>query len=401
MHAHAMIQTLRDRFNSRFQEEAYQSLIDHITHSFNHRPPFRIAETPIFVDHPLRDKIFRACEDIVDVVVRPDFRERSHSALLAGQTVPNETAHTTFLQMDFGLCKDEHGEITPQLIETQGFPSLYFFQDVVANAYRQFFDIPEDYLHLFSGLNSETYHDKLKEIIVGDHDPENVILLEVEPDKQATAIDFFVAKKYLGIEILCISKVIMEGDKLYYKKEGRLIRIERIFNRVIFDELIQRDDLPRQFYLTQEVDVEWIGHPNWFFRISKHTLPLIDSPYSPKAYLLSELEELPEDLHNYVLKPLYSFAGTGVIININRYDVEAIKDKENYILQRKVKYEPVIPTPDGGSKAEVRMMMLWERGAERPYLVNNLVRLSKGEMVGVRYNRNKTWVGGSVGFFRP
>ena len=102
-----------------------------------------------------------------------------------------------------------------------------------------------------------------------------------------------------------------------------------------------------------------------------------------------------------MLKPLYSFAGTGVIIHINRFDLDAIQDPENYILQRKVEYAPVVPTPDVPAKAEVRMMMLWERGAERPYLVNNLVRLSKGQMVGVRYNKDKVWVGGSVGFFRP
>ncbi len=396
-----MIQSLREAYNSNFDPNAHQALIDYIADTYAHRSPFRIAETPLFIGNDLRDKIFQACEDIVDVVASPDFLKRSQSALLAGQIVPNETSHTTFLQMDFGLCRDKDGTITPQLIETQGFPSLYFFQDAVARAYRKFFDIPDEYLHLFNGLDSASYKEKLREIIVGDHDPENVVILEVEPEKQVTAIDFYVAERWLGVKAVCVSKVIKERNQLFYRKDGRKIRIERIFNRVIFDELIRRDDLPRQFYLTQEADVEWIGHPNWFFRISKHTLPLIDSPYSPPAYLLSELDNWPEDLHNYVLKPLYSFAGTGVIININRFDLDAIEDRENFILQRKVEYAPVIPTPDVAAKAEVRMMMLWERGAERPYLVNNLVRLSKGAMVGVRYNKDKVWVGGSVGFFEP
>lgn len=396
-----MVTSLRQAYNEKFDLKKHQMLVDDIANTYGHRPPFRIAETPIFIDHPLRDKLIQACEDIVDVVVRPDFKELSKSALLNGQVVPNETAHTTFLQMDFGLCKAEDGSITPQLIETQGFPSLYFFQEAVAGAYRKHFDIPDDYLHLFQGLNHDTYREKLREIIVGDCDPENVIILEVEPEKQVTAIDFFIAKKWLGIEAICVSKIIKEGRSLYYEKDGRKIKVERIFNRVIFDELIRRDDLPRQFYLTEEVDVEWIGHPNWFFRISKHTLPLINSAYSPKAFLLSELDQYPDDLHNYVLKPLYSFAGSGVIININRFDLDAIKDRENYILQRKVQYASIIPTPDVPAKAEVRMMMLWERGAERPYLVNNLVRLSKGEMVGVRYNKDKVWVGGTVGYFRP
>lgn len=396
-----MIKTLREAFNATFDPTAYTAIVDDIADTFGHRPPFRIAETPMFINHELRDKLVQACEDIVDVVVQPDFKAKSQSALLAGQTVPNETDHTTFLQMDFGLCVDDTGNISPQLIETQGFPSLYFFQEALAQAYRRHYDIPSDFLHLFGGLDTPSYKQRLKDIIVGDCAPENVIILEVEPEKQATAIDFYVAKKWLGIEAICVSKIIKEGAKLYYEKGGRKIRVERIFNRVIFDELIRRDDLARQYYLTEEADVEWIGHPNWFFRISKHTLPLIDSPYSPKAFLLSDLDQLPEDLHNYVLKPLYSFAGTGVIININKYDLEAIEDRENYILQRKVNYAPLVPTPDVSAKAEVRMMMLWERGAARPVLVNNLVRLSKGEMVGVRYNKDKTWVGGSVGFFAP
>ncbi|MEM1216525.1 MAG: hypothetical protein AAGJ82_12610 [Bacteroidota bacterium] len=396
-----MISNLRQAFNQRFTSTAYQAIVDEIADTYGHRPPFRIAETPVFIPNDLRDQLFQACEDIVDVIVQPDFKEKSRTALLAGQVVPNETPHTTFLQMDFGLCENEDGSVSPQLIETQGFPSLYFFQEAVAQQYRKHFDIPDDFVHRFHGLDETTYVERLRQIIVGDCTPEEVIILEVEPEKQTTAIDFYVAKHWLGIEAVCVSQVIREGERLFYKKDGRKVPIRRIFNRVIFDELIRRDDLPRQFYLTEPAEVEWIGHPNWFFRISKHTLPLIDSPYSPKAHLLSDLDELPEDLHNYVLKPLYSFAGTGVVINLNRYDLDAITDRENYILQRKVKYADLIPTPDVNAKAEVRMMMLWERGAERPYLVNNLVRLSKGAMVGVRYNKDKEWVGGSVGFFAP
>jgi hypothetical protein len=186
---------------------------------------------------------------------------------------------------------------------------------------------------------------------------------------------------------------------VYYIKDGKKVGVEKIFNRVIFDELIKRDDLKREFYFTEDANLEWVGHPNWFFRISKHTLPLLDSQYVPPSYFLSDLDEYPEDLHNYVLKPLYSFAGTGVIINLNRYDLESIQDPENYILQRKVEYAPVVETPTDPSKCEIRMLMIWEPGAARPRIVNNLARLSKGEMVGVRHNKNKDWVGGSVGFF--
>ncbi|NBC09414.1 MAG: hypothetical protein GVY26_19665 [Bacteroidetes bacterium] len=390
---------LRKAFNAAYTPDRYQALLQWVEKQHNFLPPFRIAETPVFVPNDLKAQLFEAVEQITDVIVAPDFRERSEGALLAGQMVPGETPHTTFLQMDFGICTNPDGTLSPQLIEVQGFPSLYFFQDMVAHGYRAVYDIPDTHSHLFGGLQPDEYIELLRSIIVGDHAPEEVILLEVEPQKQVTGIDFIVAKAKIGIETVCVSELKVEGKKVFYYKGDRKIQVRRIFNRVIFDELIKRDDLKREFYFTQEHDVEYVGHPNWFFRISKHTLPLLDSPYVPKSYFLSDLEELPKDLHNYVLKPLYSFAGTGVIININRHDLEAIKDPENYILQRKVEYAPVVETTSEPSKCEIRMLMLWEPGAPRPRLVNNLARLSKGIMVGVRYNRDKDWVGGSVGFF--
>lgn len=394
-----MIPNIRQQYNAGYTDTKYQQFLGWIAKQHNYRPPFRIAETPVFIPQPLKKKLLEACEEITDVLVQPDFGEKSQGAVLAGQIVPNETPHTTFLQMDFGICLDENGEYTPQLIEVQGFPSLYFYQDLTAEGYRKFFDIPDGYSHLFGGLDSASYMELLRKVIVGNSNPENVVLLEVEPDKQATAIDFIVAKARLGIEYLCVSDLKKEGRDVYYIKDGRKIGVEKIFNRVIFDELIKRDDVKRDFYFTQEHNVEWIGHPHWFFRISKHTLPLLNSQYVPKSYFLNDVDSIPDDLHNYVLKPLYSFAGTGVIINLNRFDIEAIEDRENYILQRKVEYAPVVETPDGKSKCEIRMLMLWERGAARPIMVNNLARLSKGEMIGVRYNKDKTWVGGSVGYF--
>ena len=394
-----MISSIRQAYNEAFSLDKYNSLLDWVEKQHQHRPPFRIAETPVFVPKSLQAKLVEACEEITDTLVRPDFKELSKGAVLSGQLVPGETDHTTFLQMDFGICLDENGDYTPQLIEVQGFPSLYFFQNMVAQGYRKHFDIPENYSHLFNGFDSHSYIEKLREIIVGDSNPENVILLEVEPDKQVTRIDFIVAKAQLGIEYLCVTDLKKEGKDVYYIKDGRKIGVEKIFNRVIFDELIKRDDLKREFYFTQEANVEWVGHPHWFFRISKHTLPLLDSKYVPKSYFLNEIDEVPGYLKDYVLKPLYSFAGSVVIINLNQFDIDAIQDRENYILQRKVAYAPVIPTPNISAKCEIRMLMLWERGAPRPILVNNLARLSKGEMVGVRYNKDKDWVGGSVGFF--
>ncbi len=397
-----MIPELRKQYNETFTRERYEKMLDSIAAKHGHRPPFPVAETPVFVPNDLKAKLFQACEEITDVICRPDFKELSKNAIPPMQEVPNETDHTTFLQMDFGICLDENGEYTPQLIEVQGFPSLYFFQDLVAHSYKEHLDIPAPFSHLFGGINSDQYHGMLRDAIVGDHDPENVILLEVEPRKQVTEIDFIAAKHSLGINYCCVSDLKVEGKDVYYINDaGKKTKVERIYNRVIFDELVKREDLKREFYLSEEHNVEWAGHPNWFFRISKHTLPLIKSEFVPKSHFLNELVEIPDDLSKYVLKPLYSFAGTGVVINLSRYDIEAIKDPENYIIQQKVDYAPVISTPNEPAKCEIRMLMLWEPGASRPRMVNNLARLSKGQMVGVRYNKGKDWVGGSVGFFEP
>lgn len=395
-----MISELRSRFNAAFSEENYNKVVDSIEEKYKYRPTFKIAETPVFIDKELKGKLIQACNEITETILRPDFKELSQGAVLAGQIVPNETEHTTFLQMDFGICIDDDGNISPQLIEAQGFPSLYFFQHALAKRYRKHYDIDDKYDHFFDGIDEDKYVEMLRKCIVDDENPENCILLEIEPKKQNTAIDFKVCKQILKVPYVCVSELICEGKDVFYKnEEGRKIQVKRIFNRVIFDELLQRDDLKRDFYFTKEYNVTWVGHPHWFFRISKHTLPLLDSKYVPKSHFLNELKELPEDLDNYVLKPLYSFAGSGVMLNLNRHDLGMIKDKENYILQRKVKYAPVVETLDVPAKLEIRMLMLWERGAERPVIVTNLCRLSKGAMIGVKYNKDKTWVGGSVGFF--
>ncbi|MEM9887598.1 MAG: hypothetical protein AAF849_17010 [Bacteroidota bacterium] len=395
-----MIQSLRKVYNSSFQESKYQQLLQEIEKTYGHRPPFRIAETPVFVGEEMKEMLFDACEQIIDVIVKPNFKDVSKGALLAGQTVPNETAHTTFLQMDFGICADENGRLTPQLIEAQGFPSLYFYQYIIANLYRKYFDVPEDKFSIFNGLDQESYLELLRRVVVGDYSSENVVLLETEPDQQATLIDFIICKRLLGVPYKCVTELKCEGKDVYYEENGRKIPVYRIFNRVIFDELLRRDDLKREFFLTEEHDVEWIGHPNWFFRISKHTLPLLGHiPYVPDSFFLSDVDRIPTDLHNYVLKPLYSFSGTGVIINLNQYDIDSIQDRENYILQRKVNYAPVVETLNVPAKCEIRMLMIWENDAPRPVIINNLARLSKGEMIGVKYNKDKDWVGGSVGFF--
>jgi hypothetical protein len=302
--------------------------------------------------------------------------------------------------MDFGITQDKNGNLMPMLIEVQGFPSLYFYQDLVARSYRKFFDVPKEVTHLFDGLDTEAYVELMRHVILRDEKPENVVLLEIEPDYQVTRIDYLGTRHEVGLHVICVSDLKKSGNDVYYINEhGKKIQVHRIYNRVIFDELSQRPDLKTEFIFTDDCNVSWAGHPNWFFRISKHTMPFLDSQFVPKTYFLDKLDKIPDNLENFVLKPLFSFSGTGVKYHVSRADVESIENPSNFILQEKVNYLPVVKSPDGDVKCEIRMLMVWEPGTSRPRIVNNLARLSKGEMIGVRYNKDKTWVGGSVAFF--
>ena len=394
----------RQHYNATFSPEKYQAFLDTVNTAFGEACTFRVSETPIFVPQSLKSQLLQGVEDICAVITQPGFRARSEAALPAHLRVPGEDDHTVFLQLDFGVCRDAAGNFTPQLIEMQGFPSLYFFQQLLADSYRKHFEIPPHFHSLFGGLDREGYIQLMREVIVGGSKPENVILLEVEPEKQNTRIDFWGSREYLGIKVLCLSKLKREGRDLYYLDDNRRrVGVERIYNRIIFDELEKRADLPREWDMTTEVNAEWVGHPNWFFRISKHSLPFIQSEFVPSTLFVNELKSIPDDLENWGLKPLFSFSGQGVKINITRDDVESVDDPSNFILQRKVEYVTGVQTlnPEEPSKCEIRMMLVWDKNWEKPRLVNNLVRMSKGEMVGVRYNKGKDWVGASVGFFEP
>ncbi len=395
-----MIPEIRHAFNRAFNEDTYQKFLHYIGEAYHHVPQFRIAETPVFVPAALTTHLLRACDEILDCICRPDFKALTQNALQSKYAVPNEGDHTLFLVLDFGITRRENGELWPMLIEVQGFPSLYFYQHLVAKAYREFFDIPEHLTHLFGGLDETNYMELLRRVIVGDEDPKQVVLLEVEPWKQTTQIDFHGCQQHLGVHVACITEVYQRDGKAYYKDaQGKEIQIRRIYNRVIYDELVHRKDLQTQFKFTRECDVHWVGHPNWFFRISKFTLPFIESQYAPRTWFLNQMHEIPPDLDQFVLKPLYSFSGTGVKLHIAKHDLDLVTDPAQYILQERVKYDPVIETLDEPAKVELRMLMIWEDGVPRPHVVNNLARLSKGEMIGVKYNKDKTWVGGSVGFF--
>jgi hypothetical protein len=335
------------------------------------------------------------------VITQFNFKPLTSRAIPPEIKVPNENDHSHFIAFDFGVCENADGELEPQLIEMQGFPSLFCYQVLQDEVTREHYDIPSNYSMYLSDLDKESYIQMLKDIVIGDESPEHVILLEILPEQQKTRIDFYCTREYLGIEVVCLTELIKEGRKLFYLKDGKKTEVKRIYNRVIFDDLDQQSPEIREkgkiFF--EDLDVTWIPHPNWFYRISKYTLPYIRHPYVPKTRFLSEQRDIPEDLENYVLKPLFSFAGQGVIIDVKKEDIEAIADPKNWILQRKVKYADVIPTPDVPAKAEIRIFYFWKDGEARPVAAGNLARLSKGKMIGVRYNKDKEWVGGSLVYF--
>lgn len=396
-----MVPQIRKQFNEAFTQEKYQAFIKELDSKHPGAIEFRVAETPVFVDRDFKNKILSACESIVDVIMQFNFNTLSSHAIPSEVRVPNENNHSHFIAFDFGICENENGGLEPQLIEMQGFPTLFAYQIWHDEVTRNHFDIPAGYSTYLNGFTPASYRQLLKEIILGDHNPEEVILLEVLPHQQKTRIDFYCTTDYTGIPVVCLTELIQEGNKLFYKKGDRNIQIKRIYNRIIFDDLQQQSEAIQEKgkLLFSDLAVEWIPHPNWFYRISKYTLPFIDHPYVPRTVFLSELEGIPEDLENYVLKPLFSFAGQGVVIDVMREDIEKITDPANWILQRKVKYADVIQTPDIPAKAEIRIFYFWKDGEARPVATNNLARLSKGKMIGVRYNKDKEWVGGSLVYF--
>lgn len=376
-------------------------MLNDIHQEFPNMLDFRVAESPIFVDKELKIKILTAFNDIVDQIKKPDYHEKTNRAIPENLYTEGENPVPGCLAIDFAVTLGQNGEYEPQLIELQGFPSLFAYQTYLAGKFRKYFDIDRGYSEFFNRLNTMSYTQEMKNFLLGNSKPENTVLLEIYPEKQKTRLDFELTKKFWGIKPVCVTKVKRSGKDLYYEEDGKKIGIERIYNRFIVDDLARNyPDLKLDNELNKEANVHWLSHPNWFYRVSKFSLPLFKSKYIPESKYLSDYKELPKDLENYVLKPLFSFAGAGVIIDVKPDDIFKIKDPENYLLQRKINYEPCIKDTNGGKiKCEIRLLAIWPDGEERPKLMTNLARLSRGKMIGVDFNKDFDWVGGSIGFY--
>ena len=408
-----MIPSLRKQFNASFNSEKYQAFLRRMDEACGTHVEFRLSETPCFFPESVLQRMVADGKVLIrQLVESPEYLARSSASIPEEFRVPNEPAHPMFVQVDFGLVRDASGELQPKLVELQAFPSLYAYQVAMAQSYIEVYGLENRASgsgfrasasesarlnYFLSGLDEKSYRELLRAAIVGTHDPENVILMEIHPEAQKTLPDFLMTEKMLGVRTVDIEAIKKHGSQLYYERNGGRVPIRRIYNRTIVDEL-QRKQVKLGFDWRDDLNVEWAGHPNWYFRISKFSIPYLRHESVPKTWFLDQLKQIPDDLQNYALKPLYSFAGLGVVIAPKQEDIEAIpaKKRADYILQERMHFEPVIETPFGATKAEVRVMYVW---LEQLQAVLTIIRMGRGLMMGVDQNKNMEWVGASAGLW--
>ena len=402
-----MLQPYREVFNRNFTAEQYATLQQKLAAATHTPIEFRVAETPVFFQRAMLDEIAAIGIELTHQLVdSPEYMRVSAGSIPAKYNVRNESPQPHFMTVDFGLVRDAEGTLKPRLVEMQAFPSIFGYQDVLSREYIDTYHLDPSLNWYLGGHGHASYWELLRKVIVADHEPKHVVLMEVEPETQKTLPDFKVYVDRLGIVIVDIAKIRQQGRQLFYQDaSGKWIRIARIFNRAIVDE-IERKQIQLAFDPTADLDVEWAGHPNWFFRISKFSLPYLDHPAVPKAVFLDDWfrnpdsTQLPADRTNILLKPLYSFAGKGIQFAPTDEELNSIPETERslYLLQERVFFEPVVDTPFGLTQAEIRVMYLWPDGGTMEPVIS-LVRMGRGLMMGVDHNRNQEWVGGSAALF--
>ena len=392
-----MIPHLRTAFNESWTEAKYLDLIRRLEMRTGATLGFPISETPCFFPRSLMSSLAATGLELVHQILdNPDAMAAADAAVPDRFKGPGAEALPTFLQVDFGLVRDADGSIQPKLVELQAFASLYGFQLAVAEAYRDAFGLPSSLTVYLDGLNADTYYSLLADAITGDRDPAEVVLMEIEPRRQKTWPDFVVTEQMWGARAIDVSEVHREGRRVYYRRHGKATQIKRIYNRVIPDEL-ERKRIQLPFGYGDDLDVEWAGHPAWYFRISKFSIPFLRHQSVPETRFLDGIESLPADRDRYLLKPLFSFAGGGILFAPTDAQIAAIpmSERKNYILQERINFTPVIETPEGPAQTEIRIMYVRSGSALRPVLP--LLRMGRGKMMGVDHNKGLRWVGASAG----
>jgi hypothetical protein len=402
-----MLQPFREEFNARFKPSDYRGLLARLKETTRSEIQFRVCETPCFFPEALLAEMSETGKVLTrQLVDSAEYFERAGEAIPAKYNAANEPRQPNFLAVDFGLVRRADGSLEPKLVEMQAFPSLFGYQDCLTRAYRESYGLDGSLKSYLGGHTEESYWSLLGRTILGGHAPENVVLLELAPETQKTLPDFHVYEDRLGIRTVDIRAVRKAGRRLLYERDGQWVPIERIFNRAIADEL-ERKAIELPFDYREELDVEWAGHPNWYFRVSKFSLPFLRHSSVPKAVFLDEWfagggrDALPAQRDQVILKPLYSFAGLGIQFGPTDAELQSIPETErrNYLLQERVSFDSIIETLCGPTRAEIRILYVWpERGELEA--VMSLVRMGRGLMMGVDQNRDQQWVGGSAGFFR-
>ena len=394
-----MIQALRERFNREFTPARYAAYVAGLERRCGSPIPFRLSETPCFLPDDLLGSMIKASHDLVAQLLESgDYRAAADAAVPPAFRLPRGETLPTYLQIDFGLVEVMRGGqrvIEPRLVELQAFPSLYAFQLAMGDASADSYGL-SGVTPLLGDLTRDQYLALMGRALLNGHDPAEVVLMEIDPVRQKTWPDFALTEQLWGIRAIDVRDVICDGNRLMYRRDGALTRIARIYNRVIPDEL-ERLAVELPFDYRDDLDVEWTGGPDWFFRISKFSLPWLHHPWVPHTQFLNDVAVLPPDRGNWLLKPLFSFAGGGIIFDPSDADVAAIpaRDRQLYVLQERVEFTPVIDTPHGPTKIEVRIMLVRDGDIYRAVLP--LVRMGRGKMMGVDFNKGQAWVGASAG----
>lgn len=390
----------RKLFNEQFTPELYDWYRADLERRLDCTFEFRLAESPLFLSDDFKERAVEAANAIVGQLSDPALIDRMKEAIPERWNTPGMDALPNLAQVDFAVVRAADGALVPKLIELQGFPSLTSLQIIQRDAWKdtlaQMDGLDLAWSCWYSGYDRESFIDLARRTIVGMHDPAEVILMDLDPPRQKTYPDFAATKLLFGVDAVDPTTLVKRGRSLF-RADGTPVR--RVYNRVVFDELIAKQ-IALPFDYREELDVEWAPHPNWYWVWSKYSLPFLKHESVPKATFVSDLERVPDDLSRYVLKPLFSFAGGGVNVDPTRADVDAIpaEDRHAWCLQEKIEYEPALEAADGGGvKIEIRMMFLRPDDEAKPVLAQNLVRLSRGKMLGVDFNKQFTWVGSSVG----
>ena len=396
-----MIKDIRTYFNQQMQTPQYESYLNYFNSRYPGALDFRMAETPIFIPEDFKIKLLATGEYVIDFIQSNEFQTHTQAALNTNFKVPNEPPYPSCLVMDFAISSNEDGTLHPKLIELQGFPSLFGLEVLQDMAFRSVYDIPIAYSPYLNEYQRPHYLAHLERIIKGEED-QHTILLEIHPDQQKTRIDFYITRDLLNIPIVCLSEIFEENSNLFYTRNGEKFQIDRIYNRVVWDDIIKEheDIQAKAAIFLKPLNISWVTHPHHYYRISKYLLPFLKHEHIPITHFLSDIKEVPSPLNEWVLKPLFSYAGQGIKMNVTQDDIKNITHPCEWILQKKVKYGSVIETPSGPAKAEIRLFYFWNEPNQTYTATLNLTRLSKNEMMGVGFNNTATWVGGTIAYFK-